>query len=320
LSTNSNDKDGERVSIGEYEESGKCPECNAEKLSHDYERAELICEHCGIVIDEEFIDAGPEWRAFDSEQKEERSRVGSPMTNMTHDKGLSTQISIKNRDGQGNPISSSKKAQFYRLRKWHRQARISDAKERNLALALGELNRMSSCLNIPRNIQEDSSKIYREAAEADLIKGRSIEGVVAASLYIACRKNGVARTLDEIAEAARITRKELGRTYRFISSELELKLPLSLPQEYLPRFCSKLELSQKTQLKAEEIIKKAANKGLTSGRSPTGIAAASIYIASVVCGEKRPQKEIAEETNTTEVTVRNRYQEIKEELGIQINV
>ncbi|PTD94125.1 transcription initiation factor IIB [archaeon SCG-AAA382B04] len=309
-----------RTSIGEYEESTKCPECGNEKLKHDYERAELLCEKCGIVIDEEFIDTGPEWRAFDSEQKNSRSRVGAPITTMTHDKGLSTQISTKDKDGYGNSISSSKKTQFYRLRKWHRQARISDAKERNLALALGELNRIASQLKIPKSIQEDASMIYREAAEEDLIKGRSIEGVVASTLYVACRENDVPRTLDEIAETARVSRKEIGRTYRFIASELELKLTPTSPTKYLPRFCSKLDLSREVQFKSEKILKKAAEKGLTSGRSPTGIAAAAIYIASVTSGEKRAQKDVAQATNTTEVTVRNRYQELAEELDLELKV
>ncbi|OKY77956.1 MAG: Transcription initiation factor TFIIB family [Candidatus Methanohalarchaeum thermophilum] len=320
LVPDSGGEDKGRTSIGEYEETAKCPECKCNKLSHDYERAELVCEKCGLVIDEEFIDTGPEWRAFDNEQKEERSRVGAPMTTMTHDKGLSTQISTKDKDEYGNSISSNKKTQFYRLRKWHRQARISDAKERNLALALGELNRIASQLNIPKNIQEDSSMIYRKAAEADLIKGRSIEGVVASAIYIACRENSVPRTLDEISEVARISRKEIGRTYRFIASELELRLSPSSPKEYVPRFCSKLNLSKEVQFKSEEILEKAARKGLTSGRSPTGIAAAAIYISSVICGEKRAQKDVAEATNTTEVTVRNRYQELTEELDLEIEV
>lgn len=320
MATEKNEDNNERTSIGEYEESPECPECGTDKLKHDYERAELICERCGTVIDEEFIDTGPEWRAFDSEQKDNRSRVGAPLTTMTHDKGLSTQISTKDKDGYGNSISSNKKTQFYRLRRWHRQARISDAKERNLALALGELNRIASQLKIPKNIQEDASMIYREAAEEDLIKGRSIEGVVASTLYVACRKNDVPRTLDEIAETARVSRKEIGRTYRFIASKLNLRLTPTSPEKYLPRFCSKLDLTREVQFKSKEILKKAAEKGLTSGRSPTGISAAAIYIASVGSGEKRAQKDIAEVTNTTEVTVRNRYQELVKELNLDIQV
>ncbi len=318
MTSNFLDNDKDKMSLGEGEESGQCPECDNIDLTHDYERGELICSDCSLVVDEDFIDMGPEWRAFDSEQKDNRSRVGAPLTNMAHDMGLSTQISTKNKDGYGNYISSSKKTQFYRLRKWHRQARILDAKERNLAFALGELNRIASQLKIPKSIQEDSSKIYREAADADLIKGRSIEGVVSAALYIACRENKIPRTLDEIAESARISRKEIGRTYRFIASELELKLPPTSPSEYLPRFCSKLDLSGNVQRLAKEILKEAERKGLTSGRSPTGIAAASIYISSIMCGEKRAQKDIARVTNTTEVTVRNRYQELVEKLDIDI--
>jgi len=300
------------------EETVKCPECGSTHLSRDFSRAELVCEDCGLVIDEDLIDHGPEWRAFDSEQREKRARTGAPMTYTIHDKGLSTIIGWKNRDSYGKSIPTRNRAQLYRLRKWQRRIRISDATERSLAIALSGLDRLASNMSLPRTVRETAAMIYRKAALKKLVRGRSIEGVTAASLYAACRQCNVPRTLDEISNTAHISRKEIGRTYRYISRELELKLMPTSPQDYISRFCSALKLSADVKAKTLEILHEATNRELTSGRGPTGIAAASLYIASVLCGERRTQREVADVAGVTEVTIRNRYKELAEKLDIGI--
>jgi transcription initiation factor TFIIB len=160
--------------------------------------------------------------------------------------------------------------------------------------------------------------IYRKAALKKLSRGRRIEGVTAASLYAACRQCNVPRTLNEISNATNISRKEIGKTYRFISRELELKILPTSPQDYISRFSSVLKLSDYVKTKTLEILHEAANRELTSGRGPTGMAAASLYIASVLCGERRTQREVAEIAGVTEVTIRNRYKEIIDKLDIDI--
>ncbi len=296
----------------------RCPECGSTHIIRDYERGELICEDCGFVIDDNFIDQGPEWRAFDMEQGEKRARTGAPMTMTLHDKGLSTEIGWKNKDSYGKNIPTKNRSQLYRLRKWQRRIRVSNATERNLAFALTELDRMASALGLPRNVRETAAVIYRKAVEKNLIRGRSIQGVVAASLYGACRQVGVPRTLDEIAAVANVSRKEIGRTYRFMTRELKLKLMPTKPEDYIARFCSELELPGEVQAKALELLQEAAEKELTSGRGPTGVAAAAIYIASILTGHRRTQREVAEVAGVTEVTIRNRYKELTEKLGIVV--
>ena len=295
------------------EEVEKCPECGSKHLVRDYERGELTCEDCGLVLDDQFIDQGPEWRAFDVEQGEKRARTGAPMTYTIHDKGLSTEISWKNKDSYGKSIPTRSRAQLYRLR-------VSNATERNLAFALSELDRMASAMGLPRNVRETAAMIYRKAVNKNLIRGRSIEGVVAASLYAACRQCGVPRTLDEVANSSRVGRKEIGRTYRFMTRELKLKLMPTKPQDYVQRFCSELRLTGEVQSKAAEILKDASEKELTSGRGPTGVAAAAIYISSILCNERRTQREVADVAGVTEVTIRNRYKELTEKLGIEIQL
>ncbi len=302
------------------EKQKKCPECGSGKLVRDYERAELVCAGCGFIIHDKIMDMGPEWRAFDQEQRERRGRVGAPMTFTIHDKGLSTMIDWRDRDSHGKDLTPKRRAQIYRLRKWQRRIRVSDATERNLAFALSEVDRMSSHLGLPRNVREAAAVIYRRAVEERLIRGRSIEGVAAAALYAACRECKVPRTLDEIADVSRVSKKEIGRSYRFIARELLIHLRPTSPTDYIPRFGSELGLSGEVQSKAIELLKEATKKGLTSGRGPTGVAAAAIYIASVLSGERRTQRDVADVARVTEVTVRNRYKElcVKLELDVEL--
>ncbi|WP_135824315.1 transcription initiation factor IIB [Halorussus ruber] len=293
-----------------------CPECDSVDLVKSADETELTCEDCGLILENETIDRGPEWRAFDSQERDSKSRVGAPTTNTMHDKGLTTSIDWKDKDAYGNSLSSKKRSQMHRLRKWQKRIRTKDAGERNLQFALGEIDRMSSALGVPRSVREVASVIYRRALNEDLIRGRSIEGTSTAALYAACRKEGIPRSLSEAAEVSRVERKEIGRTYRYLSQQLGLEMRPVDPKQYVPRFCSEIGLSEEVEAKTNEIIDATVEQGLLSGKSPTGYAAAAIYAASLLCNEKKTQREVADAAQVTEVTIRNRYQEQIEAMGI----
>lgn len=292
----------------------RCPECGGIRLVRDYESAEIVCMDCGYVIDMKIADQGPEWRAFDNEQRNKRSRVGAPLTFTIHDKGLFTVIDWQDKDVFGKKLNAGQRAQMYRLRKWQRRIRVSDAIERNLAFALSEIAKIVNNLSLPKNIFETSSVIYRKAVKERLIRGRSIQGISAASVYIACRQCGLPRTLDEIAIAANISKREVGRSYRFLVRELGLSIPPLKANRYISKFSNQLAIQGKAEEIANKILSVASELKLTSGRGPMGIAAAASYVASVIIGEKRTQREIAEAAKVTEVTIRNRYKEIAERL------
>ena len=293
----------------------QCPECGSSSLNFDRERGEVTCRSCGLVIEDRMIDFTQEWREFDSDQADKRRRTGAPLTFTKHDQGLGTDVGQK---GDIFQLKGKGKNKFFRLRKW--QYRISTAIERNLKLALAELKRVSSYLKLPKSVEEESARIYTLAVQRGLVRGRSMESVVAGALYAACRRHEVPRTLDEISEASGIDKKEIGRTYRFVTRELGIRILPSSPIDYIPRFASALKLSADSQSRAVEILEQAENSELTSGRGPTGIAAASLYVAALVNNEKRTQREVADIAGVTEVTIRNRYKELLTKLKLKDKV
>ncbi|MDI6798834.1 MAG: transcription initiation factor IIB, partial [Candidatus Aenigmarchaeota archaeon] len=294
----------------------RCSECGSFALIEDPSRGELYCKDCGAVMKEEIIDTGQEWRAFDSEQMSKRARGGAPLTFTKHDKGLTTEIG----KGLGElyKVPARKRAQYYRLTKWHK--RLIKSKDRNLSFALSELQRIVSFLNLSRSVHERIARYYEEAVNKGLVRGRSIESVIAALTYAVSREFGSPRTLDEISESSGVEKREIGRTYRYIARELAIKILPADPITFVPRFCSMLGLSDRVQAKSVEILRKAKKHDVTSGKGPTGVAAAAIYVACVLVGEKRTQREVADIVGVTEVTIRNRYKELVEKLGIEEEV
>jgi len=298
----------------------RCPDCGDVHLIRDLKAGELICERCGLVISTSLLNYGPEWRAFDNVQREKRTRVGAPITWTIHDVGLSTTIDTSGRDGRGQRLSDYQKAQLYRLRKWHRRSKVSSSSDRNLAHALSELNKAAFKLNLPRNVIETAAFVYRRALKKRLVRGRSIQGVTAASLYIACRQCNITRSLEEVATATQLSTKEVGRIYRYLLRRLNTKVPRSNPRDYVSKYVSQLSLCGDTENTALDILDYAIELGLTNGRGPAGMAAAATYIASVLMGEKRTQQKYAETGNITEVTIRNRYKELTQKLLIKVDM
>lgn len=297
----------------------RCPQCGSTKLIYDATRGEIICANCGYVMSEREIDRGAEWRAFTPEERERRSRVGAPISRFGVE-SLVTDIDWAGRDAAGREISLRKKIEMLRLRKWQVRARAQSSMERNLAQAVVELERLGAQLGLPKSVLDRAIEIYRRALDSNLVRGRSIESVMAAAVYAACREMRLPRTLDEIALYTRAGRKDVARCYRLLLREAAIKVPLPNASDFVPRIGSLLRLSGSTIKRAMEIIDQAREAGLTAGKDPAGLAAAAIYIAAIQNGEMRTQKEVARAAKVTEVTVRNRYKELVKKLGIRLPI
>ena len=288
-----------------------CPECQG-KITKDSEQGEATCESCGLVFEGSRVDHGPEWRAFTSDERDEKSRVGAPTTQLMHDKGLSTTIGWQNKDAYGQAVSSRKRAQLQRLRTWDERFRTKDAHERNLKQALGEISRMASALGLPESIRETAGVLYRRAVEQNLLPGRSIEGMSTASLYAAARQHGMPRPLSEFADVSRVEKIRIQRAYRYLSRELGLEIKPEDPTQYIPQFASSLDVSDEAERRSRELLEVATNNAVHSGKSPAGLAAAALYAATHLTNEQLTQETVSEVAHVSRVTIRNRYQELLE--------
>jgi transcription initiation factor TFIIB len=286
-----------------------CPECGG-SLESNAGRAETVCAECGLVVDEDEVDPGPEWRAFDPQERDEKSRVGAPTTNLMHDKGLSSVIDWQDRDAKGNTLGPRQRRKMQRLRTWDERFRTRDHKERNLKQALAEIERMGSALGLPEDVRETASVVYRRALEEDLLPGRSIEGVATAAIYAAARQMNRPRSIPEVAAVSRIDAEEFKRTYRYINRELGLAVEPADPLQFVDRILDDLDLSDETRYRARELLRDAKGTGVFNGKSPVGLAAAAIYAAGRLTGERPTQDEVGDAAGVSVVTIRNRYQEL----------
>jgi len=277
----------------------KCPECSSENLVHDYDSGETVCGDCGLVVREQMMDKGPEWRAFTQEEKASRSRVGVPTSYSVHDKGLSTAIGRVDRDAFGRKLPLSTRLQMWRLRKWQIRSRVHSSIDRNLAQAMAELDRLSDKMYVPASVKEKAAVVYRKALDKGLVRGRSIAAIAAASLYAACRTTATPRTLREIAEASLVDKKDVARCYRLLLRELDVRMPIADPLTYVSKIAERTGISGPTQGAAIKILRDAQRKRAAAGKDPMGLAAAALYIACLMSGEKKTQKDLMEFGNTS---------------------
>ena len=294
----------------------RCPRCGKRLIVTDSPRGELFCGSCGFVMKEKVVEAGPEWRSFSSEEDGNRSRTGSPTSIAKHDMGLATVIGDVNRDASGKSLSGSMKSTVERLRTWDRRSQVHESADRNLRQAFSELRRFSDKLAVSEAVTEKAAYFYRKALERNLVRGRSITSIIAASFYAACRDMEVPRTLKDVAAVSNVKKKDLARSYRLLHKEMDLKMPVADPSRCVTKIASKAGLSEKTQRRAREILLRAKQLRITAGKDPMGFAASALYVACTLEGEDKTQKDIAEAAGVTEVTIRNRYKGLRSALGI----
>ncbi len=295
-----------------FDPNSKCIRCGKSSLLTDGVTGEQFCSKCGFVISEKVDESGPERRSFSTQGGVDTTRTGAPTSLTIHDRGLSTVINPANKDATGRPLSSSMKNTITRLRTWDSRSQSNVSEDRNLKQALSELNRLKDKLAISANVLEKAAYLYRKAMEKNLSRGRSISAMIAASLYAACRDTETPRTLNDVADAANVKRKDISRCYRLLHYELELKMPVVDSIQLIARISSKLEIPEKTKRDALKILRGIQERKESSGKDPMGLAAAGLYLACVKNGVSITQRDLAEAAGVTEVTIRNRYKALRE--------
>lgn len=294
-----------------------CPECRNTYLVRDEVRGEVVCGVCGLVVRENYIDKSPEWgRDGDGGRTPRR---GNPSSVDVHDRGLTTDISPGLRDAQGAPLQGMERFRMRRLRALQKRMRYSRAGERSLAEALMKLDRMAGVLGLPREFKREAALLYRRAAAQGLVRGRTIRGMAAASLYVACRVLHAPRTLDEVADGLGLDPREVRLSYKALARGLGLGLTPPRAEDYLDRVASRLRLPMKVQRRALALIRRAEEAEAFSTKSPTGTVAACIYLAALEGGHRLSQERVGEAAGVSEVTVRVRYTDIASALGLSIS-
>ncbi|MDH5691201.1 MAG: transcription initiation factor IIB [Candidatus Bathyarchaeota archaeon] len=294
----------------------RCPECGSTDLIVDSEMGEYVCGRCGLVIEENIPSQEAEWRAFTPQERDARARAGAPTDYSHYDKGLSTIIRVE-KDAFGRPLSSKVKQQMWRLRRWHTRSKVHASQSRNLMLAMSELQRLSDILHMPSSVVDMAAIIYRKTLNEGLVRGRSIGGMVAGALYAAIRFTKLPRTLKEIAEASQRSGKEIARSYSVIVRKLDMRMPIDDPTDYVTKVAEKAKVSSEVEGLAIKLLREAKKKYATTGKDPSGLAAAILYLSARMLKEKVTQARLAKAANVTEVTVRNRKRDLMKSLNLK---
>ena len=282
-----------------------CSECGGSIISIE-EKGETVCDQCGLIMDERLVDFSHSGkRAYTYQEKNNREQTGAPISILLPDMGLSTVI---DKSKINNP-------DLKRAAKWN--TRITWQK-RNLLIATTELKRISSNLNLPNHVKEDAMRFYIEAFKRKLLRGRSINAMVAACLYLASRRKNIPRTLQEILNEASVSAKDVRRSYSILVRELNVKTSSTDPLSLIPRYINELGLDAETERIAHNILKVYIENFSVSGKDPKGLCAGAIYLASKMRDKGFTQQNIAEIIGITEVTLRSRFKELKTKLKIEV--
>ncbi len=309
------------VDVMHARENNEASPCPPEDIIYDPQMGARICKSTGEVLEEGVIGDEAEWRAYTPEEKSKRTRVGSPVAYSKPNMGVDASIGGIRRSGGGALKGISRRLEGGRLQRGFRTGRAIGNLEKNINQAINMIDEIVSKLGLPDSVKEEAAKLYREAAHKGLTRGRSIESMVAAVVYAACRKHNEPCSLEEIAGFLKLketeAKREVARNYRLLVRDLQLRIPVIQPERFVYRIVSSLGLPDEVLADAIKIVQEAKKRGITAGKDPSGLAAAAVYLAAFNHGFRKTQKEVAQVAGVTEVTVRNRYKEISKILNIR---
>jgi transcription initiation factor TFIIB len=287
-------------------EQNSCPECDGRVTTNAHE---TVCEDCGLILEDEQIDHGPEWREFDEDETTQR-RTGAPNTAARHDRGIGSEIGRKE-DANGRTIGGKKRQQLGRLRREHTRAKIGSKANRNLLSGMVEIRRMTAALGLTESLRDQACQLFRTAQNETVLRGRSIETIASGCLYAACRLNEYPRTFEEIATVSKLDEGKVRLGYKVLNRELDLPVPPAGPKQYLPQLASETAVSNETERRARALLEDALGDTVAKSCNPAGAAAGALYVAGQETGECLTQSEVADAADISTVTVRERYREIE---------
>ncbi len=272
----------------------ECSLCNSKAVVYDADNSEVVCSECGMVIQDNIESLSPEWRAYSNDDLDSKSRTGMPTSLAFHDMGLSTFISYSNVDANGATISPEQLSKVQRMRRWNKISSNNRSYHRNLKNAFAVLSIIKDKLSLSDALIEKSAYNYRKALDKHIIKGRSIRALVVASVYAACRELNVPRTLDEIAVRTSCSISSLKGHAGVVSSNVNDTLSSVI-----------------TYRRGLEMLSVIKENPVSHGKDPNALAVAVLYAACLKEGDKVSQAQIAVAGDTSIVTLRKRFQDVK---------
>ncbi|MFL6318385.1 MAG: transcription initiation factor IIB family protein [Nitrososphaeraceae archaeon] len=336
----------------------QCPECKSHVI-HDYSKGEYICEKCGCVVMDQVDDYGPESHSTDFEEKTKNTRASGFTSLSLHDYGLRTEIALGSKDYSGKLIDYEMIEQMNNMRKWHSRIRVASPKERRLSNVLSRINEISSAMSLPKTLVETAAMLYRNFENKSEAKGKSVICMAAATIYLACKRCSIVRSLEEIVKATGIGEQDksslklASKYYRMmvmemgvftehmvtssssphVISQLESSAPSSpstiqsktIPatlaiDQYIAKLANMAKIDMKVERLAIDIAHKTDDHMLADGKAPNGLAAAYIYLAAVLLGVNLLQIDVSSLAGVTEVTIRNRCKDILTSFKLIISV
>src|SRR6266498_25362 len=258
----------------------------------DPESGEVICSNCGMVISQNIEDTRPEWRSFGSQgegvEGYGKSRTGMPTSLARHDKGLATIIGRTDRDASGNKIDASIRSKMERLKVWDFRSQAYDSTNRNLIQAFSELDKLKDKLGLSDAVIERTAYVYRKAQQRRLVRGRTIDAILAAASYIACRDLNVPKTLKEVAAASGIKLKILSKSYRVLVFKLNISTPPVIdPMKCIVKVANKADLNENTKRQAMDVMNNLTKREISAGKHPMALAATVLYVSCLNTGENK---------------------------------
>lgn len=290
--------------------------CKEIRIITDIGTGEVACQNCGVVFLEKAIESGPETTGMTKEDYMTSSRVGRKISLKMADMGLSTIIESNDRDSTGKSLSKENRRMFYRLRMWDRNSRSANTVQ-SFQKAFLLLDGIRTKLALPESVVEETAYMFRKIFAKNLLTGRSTSGMLCATVYIACRLTNTPRTLEDVAKAGNIKRKNLQRTYRFLVKELNIYPQAYNPHEFVSRISKAINISEKTERLAFKIVTQAEMTEISTSKNPMSIAAAAVHLAAQENKEKVSQIKISHASGISAVTIRYRVKEIKKLLEVK---
>lgn len=286
-------------------EGVNCNRCNG-RIIFDNESYEKICSSCGTVINYEHV---KESESMNHTSQESIPEAVAESSQLGYEINLHSMIDNKNVDFNGKQINNHFEVE--RLRRLNRFTISNITKTRNLTKAVKEIQRIVEILGLSNLVTERAGYIYHKAFNGHLIRGRSITGIAAATVCIACKEIGLPHSMDQIMQVIpNANKRNIAYYYRFLIRQMKINMGLQKPESCLSRIAEKAGLSGKTERKALEILASAEGNAVLSGKKPSSLAAAALYLAAMKTGEQISQLRIAIAAELTTITIRKRASEL----------